>query len=282
MSYHGIDVSEFQGTINWKKVADNGIDFAMVRCGFDGYQDPYWKQNVNSAKTNGLNVGAYWFMYFTNENEAIDNANQFINELRKFDGMIDYPVALDVEEDTYRYMRQMKVQPTKSLITKLVKTFCKKVEQAGYYVMVYTNLNGLNNYLNDISEFDIWLAQTEVNKPARNCGIWQYSFNGIINGINGRVDLDISYLNYPRILKENNLNHLDNTPIQEKPKETVKQNIKVGDKVIVTNPIIYGTNKRFTLWYKDYNIMEISGNRVVIGKGNIVTAPIDIKYLRKV
>ena len=95
MSYHGIDVSEFQGTINWKRVADNGIDFAMVRCGFDGYQDPYWKQNVNNAKANGLNVGAYWFMYFTNENEAIDNAKQFIQELRKFDGMIITGAPLD-------------------------------------------------------------------------------------------------------------------------------------------------------------------------------------------
>ncbi len=280
MSYKGIDVSEFQGTINWKKASEE-IDFVIVRAGYDGYVDPFWKQNVNNAKANGLHVGAYWFMYFLDEEEAKRNADEFINQLRKFDTYIDMPVALDVEEDTYRYMRQMGITPSKSLITKLVNTFCKRVEDAGYYTMVYSNLNGFNNYIGDVSKYDVWLAQIDSREPSKNCGIWQYSFNGYIDGINGKVDLDVAFLNYPKIIKENNLNHLGDTVTPEKPKE-VQTRIKVGDIVKVIKPIIYGTNKRFNLWYENYNVLEVVGDRAVIGKGKAITAPIDVKYLRKI
>lgn len=279
--YKGVDVSEFQGVINWKK-ASSEIDFAIVRAGYDGYVDPYWKQNVNNAKANGLHVGAYWFMYFLNEEEAIRNADEFINQLRKFDTYIDMPVALDVEEDTYRYMKQMGVEPTKELITKLVNIFCKRVEDAGYYTMIYSNLNGFRNYMGDVSKYDVWLAQTEVNEPSKHCGIWQYSFHGYVDGISGKVDMDIAYHNYPKIIRDAGLNHLgDIKDVPEKPKE-VQTKIKVGDIVKVIKPIIYGTNKRFNLWYENYNVIEVAGDRAVIGKGKAITAPIDVKYLRKV
>ena len=274
--YIGIDVSEFQGNIDFKKVKNSGCDFVIVRSGYDEYYvDPYFEQNVNNAKSNGLHVGVYWFMYFTNEKEAEEHADIFIKLLEKFKGKIDYPVALDVEEDTYRYMKQMGVNPTPKTITNLVKIFCKRVEKAGYYVMIYSNLNGFNNYMNDVSEFDTWLAQYDGKKPYRTCGIWQHTSTGSVNGVNGDVDMNVSYVDYPTLLRNTNLNHLN---VVKPPTST----IKVGDTVAVTNAIVYGTNKKFVCWHKTYEVIEVAGDRIVIGKNGIVTAPISINNVVKV
>lgn len=284
MEIKGIDVSTWQGYIDFKKVKEDGIDFVIVRAGYsETNEDSYWKQNVYNAHRNNLHVGAYWFMYFTNETEAKNCADKFVRMLRQFDGIIDYPVILDVEEDTYNWFKECGIKPTKELITKLVTVFCDRVEKAGYYTMIYSNYNGFKNYLGDVSRFDKWIADLSGSKPNQNIyGLWQYSFTGKVNGIKGNVDLDIDFRDYSKIISEAGLNHLtkENTKPSEKPKEENK--FKVGDIVKITNPIIYGTNIKFTLYYEHYNIIELVGDRAVIGKGKVVTAPIDVKYLRKV
>lgn len=286
--YKGIDVSYWNESIDFKKVKNDGIDFVIVRAGYSEVdEDIKWKQNVYNAKLNNLHIGAYWFMYFINETQAKNCADKFVRLLRQFDGAIDFPVALDVEEDTYRWLKECGVSPTKETITRLANIFCERVEKAGYYVMIYSNHNGFNNYLGDVSRYDKWIADLSGNQPNTDMfGIWQHSFKGVVNGIRGSVDLDIAFRDYPTIIRNAKLNHLEpkqNTSV-EKPKENVKENVKlkVGDIVKVTNPIIYGTNDTFTLWYEHYNIIELIGNRAVIGKGKVITAPIDIKYLRKV
>ena len=286
MKIHGIDVSEFQGNIDFKKVKNSGIEFVMVRAGYDyvNGDDKYWEQNVYNANKYGLHVGAYWFMYFVNETEAKNCADKFIRMLNKFKGKIDYPVALDVEEDTYKYMKSVGVNPTKEVVTNLVNIFCDRVEKAGYYTMIYSNYNGFNNYMGNVSRFDKWLAylgNAEITYD--DCGIWQHSFSGKVGGIRDDVDLDISFVEYDKIIRSAGLNKLTDEIKDDKPiEDDNKNNIKVGDIVRVTNPIIYGTNKKFTLWYENYIVMEVVGDRAVIGKGGSVTAPIDVKYLRKV
>ena len=283
---YGIDVSEFQYNVDFEKVKKSGVDFVMVRAGFGSTtMDAYFEQNVYNAKKSGLHVGAYYFVYACDETEAKNNADNFIRLLSKFKGSFDFPVACDFEYDSVDYMRECGVKPTKELCTRIVKTFCERVEQAGYYVMNYANLDFIYNYFNDLSRFDLWLAQWD-SKASLECGIWQYTSRGTVNGINKPVDLDISYIDYPKLLKEKGLNHLSNNetkptkPVEEKPKQNTS--IKKGDTVEVTNPIIYGTNKKFTLYYKKYKVLEVVGKRAVIGIGNTVTSAIDVKYLRKV
>lgn len=294
----GIDVSEWNGNIDFKKVKSDGIDFVIVRAGWDmEHEDKYYKQNVNNAIANGLHVGLYWFMYFIDETEAINSADKFVRLANLFKGKIDYPLILDVEEDTYRYMKQVGVNPTKKKVTDLVKVFCKRVESHGYYSMIYSNYTGFKNHMNSVAEFDKWIADLDGRPDESIYGLWQYTFEGKVKGISGNVDMDYSFKDYPKIIREAGLNHLTKeTKTETKPKEakapTTKKEVKtttvtntklkVGDVVQVTNPIIYGTNKKFVRWYVNYNIIELAGNRAVIGKGKTVTAPIDIKYLKKV
>lgn len=281
----GIDVSEFNGNIDYKQVKDFGIKFVMVRTGYDiNYgTDKYFEQNVNNAYKYGLDIGAYWFMYFIDEEEAVRCADEFVRLLNKHKGKITYPVALDVEEDTYRYMESVGVKPTKEKVTKLVKAFCDRVEKQGYYVMIYSNHNGFNNYLGDVSMYDMWIADLDGDPDKDKWGLWQFTFTGKVHGISGNVDMDLSFKEYPEIIRNAKLNKLTDEKPDEKPNEKpIENKIKVGDIVKVTKPIIYGTNDKFTLWYENYKVMELVGDRAVIGKNGIVTAPIDVKYLRKV
>lgn len=280
MSYLGIDVSEWQGKIDFDKVKNAGYDFVMVRAGFGNKTaDAYYEQNVYNANKSGLHVGAYYFVYAKNIQEAINNADNFIKLLSKFKGKIDYPVVCDFEYDSVDYMKECGVVPTKQLMTDIVNTFCDRVEKAGYYTMVYLNPDFISR-LGDVSRYALWLAHWGVSKPSRDCKIWQYTSKGSVSGISGNVDLDISYEDFPKLLREYNLNFLNNSQPTPEPKPDTE--IKVGDKVKVTEPYIYGTNKKFTLWYDVYDVIEVVGDRAVIGIGHVVTAPINTKYLVKV
>ena len=116
--YKGIDVSSHKRKIDWKKVKASGIDFAIIRAGYgEIYKDDYYEQNVNSAISNGIHVGAYYFIYAYDENSAKNNADNFIKLLKMFDGKFDMPVCCDFEYDSMRYMREMGVTPTKKLNT---------------------------------------------------------------------------------------------------------------------------------------------------------------------
>ena len=280
----GIDVSQYQGNIDFKKVKNAGIEFVMVRAGYDVTgEDSYYKQNVNNAIANNLHVGLYWFMYFTDEVEAKNCADKFVRLANLYKGKIDYPLVLDVEEETYKYFKKVGINPTKKAITDLVKIFCKRVEEHGYYVMVYSNYNGFKNHMNSLKEFDKWIADLDGEPDKDIYGIWQYTWTGKVNGIKGDVDCDYSFNDYPTIIRNAGLNFLDNKTETkpDKPKQYNETKFKVGDIVTVTEPYIYGTDKKFVRWFATYNIIEISGDRAVIGRGKKITAPINIKYLRK-
>ena len=199
----GIDVSKHQGAIDWQKVKNSGVDFAILRAGYgkyDGQKDEHFEENYINAKNAGIKLGAYHYSYAKSVEDAKKEAEVF---LKWIDGKrFEYPVALDVEEKSQS-------DKGKQFVSDIIRAFCETVEKAGYYVCVYANKYWLDNFVDDDCKrkYDTWLAQwTEKATYDGNYGIWQYSSQGNIDGIAGRVDLDESYKDYYAIIKTNGLN----------------------------------------------------------------------------
>lgn len=199
----GIDVSKHQGEIDWSKVKTSNVKFAMIRAAYRGYtegnisEDVQFKNNIKGAYQNGIKVGVYFYSSAINESEAIEEANYVLNLIKKygFQNCITYPIVIDVEdfEGTRNY--HLSVQER----TNVVKAFCNTIEKAGYKPMVYSYTYFLENKLdmNQLTKYDTWIADyygnTWYNRPYT---IWQYTDKGVINGIQGNVDLNYSYKNY--------------------------------------------------------------------------------------
>ena len=206
--YHGIDVSQFNGTIDWNSVKNAGIDYVYIRVGYRGYgqagnfrEDSKFRTNIEGAKNAGIPVGVYFVTQAITPEEAIEEANWVYNIIKDY--KIDYPVALDIEE--------AKVEPgdiprtinlDNATRTYLAKLFCQTIQNYGYTPIIYTNLNWANNKLNmsELSEFDTWIARyRDINLgPGYNGDytMWQYTSEGSISGISGYVDFNICYKTY--------------------------------------------------------------------------------------
>ena len=204
MNKKGIDVSKWQGEIDFQKVKNNGVEFVIIREGY-GKKDPNqvdkkFKQNYEGAKKAGLPVGVYHYSYADSVSDAKLEAEFCLENIQGLE--LEYPVCFDIEDK-----EQLKLNNRQR--TDIVKAFCEEVEKAGYYAMFYCNLNWLNNYLYAeelVPKYDLWLAQWQVENPSVKCGIWQTCETGSIDGINGNVDLNIAYKDYPEIMKYNGLN----------------------------------------------------------------------------
>lgn len=128
-----------------------------------------------------------------NEEQAKEEAKFFLKTVagKKF----EYPLVIDVEE------REIAGAGKKNL-TDAVIAFCEAVENAGYYISVYANPSWLNSYLDStrLTPYDLWLAHWDISEPSRGCGIWQYTSSGTVDGISGRVDMNLSYKDYPSMM----------------------------------------------------------------------------------
>ena len=204
MERKGIDVSRWQGNINFNKVKQSGIDFVIIKCGGsdDGfYTDKKFYTNYANAIDAGLHVGTY---YFAGANcNSYENGVIQANECFKIiQGMkFDYPVIIDFEVGN----RNNKIGNTNACAG-----FCDFFENLHYYAMIYaSDISGFKErlQLNGLTRYDKWVARYGSKpKYVQKFGIWQYSSNGNVAGINGRVDMDISYNDYPSIIKRNHLN----------------------------------------------------------------------------
>ena len=213
----GIDISVYQGDINWEKVKGN-IDFAIIRAGYGkGNVDKKFKQNITACNKLGIPCGVYWFSYALNEEMAKAEADYCINLIKPY--KIDYPVCFDYEYDSYNYAKKNGPTPNANTLMLIAKAFLDRVEKLGYYSMNYTNPDFLSRGFSKLTDrFDTWLAQWGVSTPTKACGIWQYSATGAVPGIVGNVDMDISYNDYPTIIKNLSLNKGEEnpTPIPDK------------------------------------------------------------------
>lgn len=202
--YKGIDISSWQGNIDFKKVKANGLDFVLIRAGGSDsgfYTDPKFVSNVCNAHNAGLAVGAYYFVgpYCKSADAGYHDAVRFHEIIKNF--KFEYPVYIDFEAPN---------ASNKQGNTDACIAFCKYMESQGYYVGIYaSDISGFSEKLNvdQLNAFDKWVACWGSSPSyVKNWGIWQSNNNTHISGISGRVDYDLSKNNYPQIMKTHHLN----------------------------------------------------------------------------
>lgn len=195
-SYAGVDVSAFQGDINWKKVAASGIDFAMIRLGYRGYgkagrlvEDDWAQKNLYEAKKEGLHVGAYFFSQALNFEEVDEEIDFMLQILGSH--TLDMPLVLDWEIPTAEARTANMDAQT---LTELQLYFCQKVEARGYQPMVYFNWRQSENlyHLSQLEDYPFWLAlyQDRMVFPWK-VEMWQFTCTGTVPGIQGDVDVNV-------------------------------------------------------------------------------------------
>lgn len=209
MEIKGIDVSKWQGMIDWPKVAADGVKFVMVRLGFgsaDGTGctlDPYYERNVEGALAAGIEVGCYFYSYAQSVEAAKKEAAFTVGQLAKYSGKILYPIAFDIEDPSQASLG-------KATLTAMTDAFCAAIEAAGYYAMFYASANWAKNYLDmaALARYDFWLAQwaSAPTYTGRSFNLWQSSSKGQVSGISGNVDLDTAYMDFAAVIRQNNLN----------------------------------------------------------------------------
>lgn len=199
----GIDVSVWQGEIDWAKVAAAGIDFAMIRCGYREYgsagavkADRRFERNIQGALQNGIKVGVYFYSTAVNREEAEEEARWVADAIDGYD--ITFPVAYDFEEffnsDDSRAKSISKAQLTLNTVT-----FLEYIKQRGYKPMLYASASAVRRYWDyqTVKNYDYWLAHyTRKTNYSGPYTMWQCTSNGRVDGINGHVDFDIAYVNY--------------------------------------------------------------------------------------
>ena len=198
VSQTAVDVSDLQGKIDWERVSEDGIDFAMIRLGRRGYTegniylDNYYYENVSGVQSEGMPFGVYFFSQAITEDEAIEEANFVIKHLSG--SGISYPVVFDHEPVESADGRANNL--SKNELTHITKAFCQKIEDAGYTPMIYGNAFDMERLnLNDLKGIDVWYAEYESSQPTGqfDFAMWQYSSTANASGINTQADLSILF-----------------------------------------------------------------------------------------
>lgn len=193
----GIDVSTHQGLIDWKKVADSGIEFAIIRAGFGkSTVDKHFIENIVCSHTAGLKVGVYWFIYALNEEDAIKNAEMCHKTIEPYRDAITMKVFADYEYDSDSYAKKSNVIHSNATRTKIVKAFLNYLKNKGWDVGNYANPDYIKNKFDDLSEYPLWLAwygATEEGAKKYNPVMFQYTSGGTVEGIKGNVDMNYYY-----------------------------------------------------------------------------------------
>lgn len=197
-SKKGIDVSKFQGKIDWRKVANDDVDFAYIRLGYRGYgsgkivTDDNYEYNIENCNAAGIDTGVYFFTEAISEREAIEEADYVLENIRGY--QVDLPIVIDVEESASSDSRTKNL--TQEERTDIVLAFCNRIKDAGHEVMIYGNLKSMLIMmdLEKLEGYDKWFAYYKY--PLRfpyKMRMWQYTSNGEVDGIKGGVDMNIAF-----------------------------------------------------------------------------------------
>jgi len=193
----GIDISKYNGVIDWDKVKNAGVQYAIVRAGYRGsvtgslVEDPMFAANMKGAAASGMPVGVYFFTQATNEVEAVEEASAVLSLIREY--KLDYPVFIDTEGAGGNGRADALDPETRTLVC---EAFCRTIENAGYEAGVYASRNWYNNnlYVERLEKYFIWLAEYRSAPLYQGYyRMWQYTSKGKVDGIEGNVDMNIYY-----------------------------------------------------------------------------------------
>lgn len=196
MTKNGIDVSEWQGDIDWSRVR---TDFAILRAGYGrevSQIDKKFERNYSGAKANNIPCGAYWYSYAVSEDEARKEASACIEIIKG--KQFEYPIYMDIEEKRTLTLGMEKVSA-------IINAFLRELEKAGYFCGIYMSANPLMNCVNEATRrrYTVWVAHYGVSKPGYSgqYGMWQKASDGSHPGVAGNVDVDECYVDFPSIIK---------------------------------------------------------------------------------
>ena len=220
--FHIIDVSKWQGDIDWNAVKEDGVEFAIIKAGGSDagfYEDSKFRENYEAAKAAGIDVGAYYFVgkYCKSYEDGVADAKRFIAIISGL--QFEYPVYIDFEA------------PDASDVegnTEACIGFCQTMEDNGYFAGIYASeISGFHDRLNDseLQSYSHWVARYG-DRPSTITedvfGIWQYSSEGSVAGISGNVDMDTAYIDFPSIIKKAGLNGFTKPQTENKPAAPVE------------------------------------------------------------
>ena len=184
----GIDVSRWQGEINWSQVAADDVSFVMLGTRSKGVVDPYFHRNIQQASAAGVKVGVYIYSLATTVEMAEAEADFVLDLIHDYP--VSYPVAFDMEDSTQGNL-------SKEELAAIANAFCKKISDSGYYPIVYANENWLKNKLDmSLMDYPVWVARYSARPSYQNPVMWQATSTGSVKGINGNVDIDFQFKDF--------------------------------------------------------------------------------------
>ena len=193
----GLDISKWNGNIDWKAVKKANIDFVIIRAGYGtGYVDPYFKTNIENAIKNSLMIGIYWFSYAHSYQGAKLEAEKCYKTIRKYKDSINLPVFWDFEYDSVNFANRKGYHISKKLASGMADTFCTTIKNKGFRAGIYTNIDYVNNYFSKevLNKYHTWIAQwTSTCTYKDHYIMWQCTDNFRING--KKFDLNRLYIN---------------------------------------------------------------------------------------
>ncbi|SET68099.1 GH25 family lysozyme [Enterocloster lavalensis] len=193
--HRGIDVSRWQGDVNWRQVAADDVSFVMLGTRSKGAVDPYFHKNIQEAHDAGIQVGVYIYSLALNPEMAVQEAD-FVLDLIK-DYPVSYPVAFDMEDSTQGVL-------SKEELAAIANAFCQRIKDAGYYPIIYANENWLKNKLDmSLMNYPVWVARYNAMYTYSSPVMWQATSTGAVNGIGGNVDIDFQFKDFSGVIPAN-------------------------------------------------------------------------------
>jgi GH25 family lysozyme M1 (1,4-beta-N-acetylmuramidase) len=190
----GIDVSKYQGGINWAAVAQSGITYTFIKVGSTNTGiDPYFAANVKGAQAAGIRTGVYIYSYATTVEAAIQEAQLVVQWIEGYN--INFPVAFDIEDKTQKGLDA-------NTCTAMANAFASVINQAGYTPILYTYTNFYKTHFTSALACDKWIAQYADHNDIAGWQIWQYSSGGAVPGVNGRVDMNVAVKDYTAFIPQ--------------------------------------------------------------------------------
>lgn len=193
----GLDISKWNGNIDWDAVKKAGIKFVIIRAGYGTHIDYKFEQNIKGAIDHDMIIGVYWFGYAYNDSMAINEAKICLKTIERYNKHIALPIFYDYEYDSVNYAARMGVRVNKRMVSSYTDNFCSVIEKAGYPAGIYTNIDYANRYFSRsvLDKYHTWIAQWTSSCTYRyNYILWQHTDRYYI----GNKKFDLNYLYYNR------------------------------------------------------------------------------------